>query len=165
MSEQFKNRIHLPEPGTEHCAPSRRGFIGKVFGAVVGLAIVEWTVSVFGYMSPRKATGKKRPTKVMLAQIPKSAPKVGNMYKFEWGADVAGVIWQGDKVRAFNITCTHLGCAVIWEPDKQEFVCPCHEGRFDKDGNVIHGVPPLPLEELSVKPVEGDPNAVIVGGE
>ncbi len=44
--------------------------------------------------------------------------------------------------------CTHLACQVSWRPDEQIFFCPCHDGRFDIDGNVVAGPPPRPLRRL-----------------
>lgn len=49
--------------------------------------------------------------------------------------DVIGQVWlvrKGDEVKAFNRTCTHLGCFVNHEGDK--FVCPCHNGTFTLEG-------------------------------
>ena len=44
--------------------------------------------------------------------------------------------------------CTHLGCMVQWEKDKQDFLCPCHAGRYSADGAVTAGPPPRPLAKL-----------------
>jgi menaquinol-cytochrome c reductase iron-sulfur subunit len=51
--------------------------------------------------------------------------------------------------------CTHLGCRVRWVADHQRFFCPCHEGVFDKEGNVVSGPPPRPLDRYPVR-TEGD---------
>ncbi|GAB7387538.1 menaquinol-cytochrome c reductase iron-sulfur subunit [Bacillaceae bacterium] len=53
--------------------------------------------------------------------------------------------------------CTHLGCTVTWEGSpqhKNEFFCPCHQGRYTKEGVNIPGTPPpapLPVYEYEVK--------------
>ena len=56
---------------------------------------------------------------------------------------------NGD-IQAFSPVCKHLGCFVSWEgSDKyqNEFFCPCHDGRYNKDGTNIPGTPPLaPLD-------------------
>lgn len=59
-----------------------------------------------------------------------------------------------DRVVAFDPACTHLGCRVTWVGDKNRYLCPCHGGVFDPDGNVVSGPPPKPLESHPVK-VEG----------
>ena len=66
-----------------------------------------------------------------------------------------------DYVAMSNI-CTHLGCRVRWIADKNEFFCPCHNGVFDKDGNVIDGPPPRSLDRYELK-VEGD-QLYVLGG-
>ena len=56
-------------------------------------------------------------------------------------------------VVVFEPHCTHLGCAYDWDPKKQQFLCPCHGGKFDKDGNRVAGPPPRPLDQLETKVV------------
>jgi cytochrome b6-f complex iron-sulfur subunit len=51
----------------------------------------------------------------------------------------------------FSATCSHLGCLVNYHKDKQEFVCPCHGGRYDLTGKNIAGPPPAPLTRFPVK--------------
>lgn len=50
---------------------------------------------------------------------------------------------------ALSLVCTHLGCSI--EANEQEFTCPCHGSRFDKDGNVTHGPVDMPLNLLRVE--------------
>jgi len=59
-----------------------------------------------------------------------------------------------DYIAMSNI-CTHLGCRVRWIANQEEFFCPCHNGVFDKEGNVVSGPPPRPLDQYEVK-VEGN---------
>ena len=51
----------------------------------------------------------------------------------------------------FSTRCTHLGCAVSWMPEKNQFVCPCHAGIFNADGTVLSGPPPRPLVRLEAR--------------
>lgn len=46
---------------------------------------------------------------------------------------------------ALSTTCTHLGCAVSWNPGRKAFLCPCHGGVYAEDGRVLSGPPPRPL--------------------
>lgn len=70
------------------------------------------------------------------------------------------VLRTKESLRAFSLVCTHLGCIVQWQKDKNEFYCPCHDGRFDEFGDVLAGPPPIPLEQF---PVNVDGDTVIVG--
>ena len=55
----------------------------------------------------------------------------------------------------FSRVCSHLNCLVRWEESKGQFLCPCHGGVFDKEGNVVAGPPPRSLERLTVKVEDG----------
>ena len=66
-----------------------------------------------------------------------------------------------DFVAMSNI-CTHLGCRVRWISDEQQFFCPCHNAQFDKNGDVVAGPPPKPLNRYEVK-VEDD-QLYVLGG-
>jgi Rieske Fe-S protein len=52
--------------------------------------------------------------------------------------------------RAFNATCTHLGCIVQYRKDLGVIWCACHNGRFNLNGKNIAGPPPRPLEKFEV---------------
>jgi Rieske Fe-S protein len=58
--------------------------------------------------------------------------------------------------------CTHLGCRVRWISDQNQFFCPCHNAVFDKEGNVVSGPPPRPLNRYEVK-VEDEQLFVLIG--
>ena len=53
------------------------------------------------------------------------------------------------KLRAFAITCPHLGCSYAFDDGKKHFVCPCHGSEFALDGRVIHGPATSPLSHLT----------------
>ena len=55
----------------------------------------------------------------------------------------------------FSRVCSHLNCLVRWEESKRQFLCPCHGGVFDEEGNVVAGPPPQALEKLPVKVEDG----------
>jgi len=60
----------------------------------------------------------------------------------------------GKGLVAYSDVCTHLSCAVLYQPSDRRFYCPCHNGLFDAaTGEVIGGPPtrPLPLIRLSIQ--------------
>ena len=69
---------------------------------------------------------------------------------------------DGRNIIAMSNICTHLGCRVRWIEDRQELFCPCHNGVFDEQGNVVSGPPPRPLDRYEVK-VENDQLYVKIG--
>jgi len=58
---------------------------------------------------------------------------------------------DGQTFIAMSSICTHLGCRVRWVPDQGKFFCPCHAGVYSKDGSVISGPPPRPLDRFETK--------------
>jgi menaquinol-cytochrome c reductase iron-sulfur subunit len=64
------------------------------------------------------------------------------------------------KIMAMSPVCTHLGCNVSWEANPahpNEFYCPCHGGRYEKNGVNIPGTPPTaPLHLYETKVENGD---------
>lgn len=45
------------------------------------------------------------------------------------------------ELLALSNVCPHLGCKVHWDGVNQQFLCPCHQGAFDKNGLAIAGPP------------------------
>ena len=66
-----------------------------------------------------------------------------------------GFVWakttQDHQIKVFSSTCTHLACNVIWQEETNQFICPCHSGRFDSDGKPVAGPPTKPLLVLEHK--------------
>lgn len=51
--------------------------------------------------------------------------------------------------------CTHLGCAVPWNPAEGKFICPCHASEFEMDGQVLTPPAPRPLDRFAVRIEDG----------
>jgi len=47
-------------------------------------------------------------------------------------------------------SCTHNGCSLGYNSSSNNFVCPCHSGTFDINGNVTGGPPPAPIKKYTV---------------
>ena len=61
------------------------------------------------------------------------------------------LVRQGDSVRAFLATATHLENEPIWWcPSVEAFVSPMHGEAYDTSGRVIHGPARRALDELPV---------------
>jgi len=58
--------------------------------------------------------------------------------------------------------CTHLGCTVPWREDEGLFHCPCHSSLFNRNGEVIGGPAPRPLDLFPLR-VEEDELVVETG--
>lgn len=62
---------------------------------------------------------------------------------------------DGRDFIAMSNICTHLGCRVRWIPEREQFFSPCHNGVFDKQGRVVSGPPPRPLDRYEIKVENG----------
>lgn len=68
---------------------------------------------------------------------------------------------RSGSLRAYSQICTHLSCAVVHDPDRDELVCPCHKGRFDvNDGRPLGGPPLRRLPRVWIEERGGDVVAV-----
>jgi Rieske Fe-S protein len=87
------------------------------------------------------------------------------------GVNAAGNITFGGylarshgQLRAFAITCPHLGCSYGLNADSTRFLCPCHGSQFSLAGQVLHGPAVNPLSHLAWR--QGDqPNLVVIDGQ
>src|SRR5262249_35203791 len=58
---------------------------------------------------------------------------------------------------AYSQKCTHLSCAVVYEPAHKRLACPCHQGYFSMhDGSVLQGPPSRPLPRIELEQRGGD---------
>jgi menaquinol-cytochrome c reductase iron-sulfur subunit len=57
------------------------------------------------------------------------------------------VVRSGNNYTVFSNVCTHLQCPVRWQPAIHQFLCPCHGGLYDINGNNVGGPPPKPLPQ------------------
>ncbi len=80
---------------------------------------------------------------------------VGGSKKMVTGGTTLLVVRTAKEFRAFSAVCTHLGCIVFWDSQKNQIACPCHAGFFDLDGHVVAGPPPRPLQVYPVQVMDG----------
>ncbi|MBI5189500.1 MAG: Rieske (2Fe-2S) protein [Nitrospirae bacterium] len=144
--------------------PTRRAAIHWGLWTILGIMAASAAWPVYELVTRR---GKKKKLAFYRAAALDELPEVG-MKKAELNLrggerpDTRVFIMRdaSGALTVFSATCTHLSCLINYNRLKDEFVCPCHGGVFDKDGNVVSGPPPRPLERLPVKVEGGD---VMVG--
>ena len=49
------------------------------------------------------------------------------------------------KLTTFSLICRHKRCTIGYVEELEQFVCPCHDGIYDAQGNVVSGPPKKPL--------------------
>jgi cytochrome b6-f complex iron-sulfur subunit len=60
--------------------------------------------------------------------------------------------------------CTHLGCAVPYNPAEGKFVCPCHGSAFTQDGEVLNQPAPRPLDLFTLS-IDKEGNILVDTGQ
>jgi cytochrome b6-f complex iron-sulfur subunit len=125
----------------------RRSFLKLLGWASLGtLTAGELTYASFRFMAPRSAEGEFGG--VFLAGAVDAFPP-GSVTPFIEGRFFLTRLWDGGFVALYR-ACTHLGCAVPWDAEKQHFVCPCHGSEFEMDGAVLNAPAPRPLDLFRV---------------
>ncbi len=136
----------------------RRSFLNALLFGAVSLLTMYGAYAVGRYLwPPRGETAGGE-----LGQV-----EAGTEDEFPVGAGKK-VLYRGEPVWvihapfgfvALSAVCTHLGCIVEYDPQK-EIWCPCHAAFFDLRGNVKSGPAPSPLPSYPVGIVGGK---VVVG--
>jgi len=123
---------------------SRRKFLGACLAGATAVAVAGAGYPVLGYLAPRP--GKVGADKLEFASGDIAA---GEAKFFEYqGTSAVLVKTNAGALVALSAVCTHMGCIVQWEKDKQAFLCPCHAGHYSPDGAVTAGPPPKPLAKI-----------------
>jgi ubiquinol-cytochrome c reductase iron-sulfur subunit len=156
---------------------SRRGFMGKAFGAVAGVGAVaslyamkkSWdplpsvkaagftTLDMSGYKANELVTEKWRGKPIFVLKY--TADMVAKMDEKQ----KARSIKMGDSYYLVNLgLCTHLGCIPSYDPADETFLCACHGGMYDFSGDVTKAPPPRGLD---IPPFKIDGNKLVLGEE
>ncbi len=154
---------------------SRRGFMGKAFGAVAGVGAVGSLVAMKKSWDPLpsvKAAG--------FTTLDMSIYKEGELVTEKWRgkpifvlkktAEMVAKQTENQKARDIVIDgshymvaiglCTHLGCIPGYNPDEQSFLCACHGGMFDFAGDVTKAPPPRGFD---IPPFKIEGNKMVLG--
>ena len=122
----------------------RRKFLGICLGGLTASAAVAVGYPVYRYLAPLQKENSAGKVVIPEQDLPDGGAKF-----FEYAGSTAVMVRkQGGDLAVLSAVCTHLGCIVQWEKEKQDFLCPCHGGRFTPEGAVISGPPPKSLAKI-----------------
>jgi menaquinol-cytochrome c reductase iron-sulfur subunit len=133
----------------------------QVLGAAMAAAIAA-PASLYLLMKPKSSGGEDLVEIADLSELAEGSPQEIVYYRTRvdgWKRTrektTAWVVKTGQSnAIAFNPQCPHLGCIYHWEDQGQNFACPCHASAFSKDGKVVAGPAPRPLDRFDSR-VEG----------
>ncbi len=141
---------------------SRRGLLKYILLGFSTVATAGGVLTpIISYLWPPKVGASEGGGRVAVASTADLPPGQGQV--FSVNNKPVLVISTADGYKALDATCTHLGCILFWNEQREVIACPCHEAYFNTNGAVISGPPPAPLEVYRVQ-VEGD-QIYVEGGE
>lgn len=126
------------------------GVVGVGYAAAVGYPLYLYLSS-----PARRAAVEAAVKEVELKDADRLEPGAALMFKFA-GRPAILIHEKDGSWTALSAVCTHLGCTVQYEPDKDRIYCACHGGVYDpRTGANVSGPPPKPLKAYHVQAAEG----------
>jgi cytochrome b6-f complex iron-sulfur subunit len=122
---------------------TRRSFLGRLWLAIAGLALLEYVVIAADFLRPHRRTAQDSGEIITAGPIERFEP--GSVTAFPQGKFYLARLDDGGFL-AMSRRCTHLGCTVPWDSGKSLFQCPCHASSFDITGEVLGPPAPRPLD-------------------
>ncbi|MBL7162848.1 MAG: Rieske 2Fe-2S domain-containing protein [Anaerolineales bacterium] len=127
---------------------SRKDFLNIVWGAAGTLAAAELSFIGLRFLSPRATDGEFGG---VFNLGPYDGFPPGSVTPVETGRFYLVRLEDGGFLAVYR-RCTHLGCAVPFDPAVGQFICPCHGSEFTMEGDVLNAPAPRPLDlfQLSI---------------
>lgn len=131
---------------------NRREFLGWAWAAsLVGL-FGQSGMALFNFLKPRTEPGAFG-SEVAAGALEEFEP--GTVSYVQKGRFYISRLDDGGVLALWQ-RCTHLGCTVPWREDEGQFHCPCHSSLFSRQGEVIGGPAPRPLDLFPVSLKDGN---------
>jgi cytochrome b6-f complex iron-sulfur subunit len=128
---------------------SRRRLIGYAWIGAAVIVVGELIGGTFAFLWPRKKQEKGE--KIFIAGKVNDF-KVGEVIYFRKEKALVQRLEGG--FLALSTVCPHLRCVVNWNEMQKRFECPCHGAKFNRNGEVLEGPPPRPLDLYKLQIVE-----------
>jgi Rieske Fe-S protein len=149
LGEQPKWRQDFPIDWPEDHYVSRRDFTKFMVLTSFAFVVGQVWIGVQNFLRRRRGEAEMQRI-ASLGQLP-----VGGAFTFDYpeAHDSCVLVRTAENsFVAFSQKCTHLSCAVVPQPEKNRFYCPCHEGAFGlTTGDPIAGPPRRPLPRIHLE--------------
>ena len=148
---------------------SRRGFMGKAFGAVAGVGAVASLYAMKKSWDPLPSVKAAGTT-----TVDTSTAEANVLYTEKWRGKPIFILKKSKDMKAndrdvivgdarYHVSiglCTHLGCIPAFRADLNDFKCACHGGEFTASGAVQLVPPPRGFD---IPPFKIDGTSLILG--
>lgn len=132
MSEE-SSTADLPE-----ISPRRRRLLKWLTGGFLSLWGFGFAWVIASFLKPLHSQGSLAERVIKVG--PLDSLPVGRAQLVRRGREPMFVIRTGEEsMVGLAGVCTHLHCVLQWDDEQEQLQCPCHEGAFDVNGNVLKG--------------------------
>jgi cytochrome b6-f complex iron-sulfur subunit len=154
MKSKKEKKIVKQEQVEEKTQPkdrvqSRREFLNKLWKGLGVVAVIEFTAMFFGFLFSGKSEDENQKPKQLFDAGDINSFQKNSVTVFRGGRFYLVRLDDGGFL-ALSLRCTHLGCSITWEQDKNRFICPCHASAFEINGNVQNPPAPSALDYFPV---------------
>ena len=148
------NTMEKTKKDTTGSDPDRRKFLNSlwVFFGLAGMTEFGWLGVSF--LNSRKERNKPAKAESIVVAGPVAQFKPATVTAIPQGQCYVACLEDGSFL-AISRTCTHLGCSVPWDEEKNQFVCPCHGSTYSLTGEVLTAPAPRPLDIYPVRIEDG----------
>ncbi|MBN9493849.1 Rieske 2Fe-2S domain-containing protein [bacterium] len=153
LAEEEPWRQQFPYHWDADEAVTRREFVR--FAVLTSGALFVGTV-VLGILG--KLDSRKRTKRQLIMKVGELEPGHAKYFHYPNSGDQAMILRLNDgSYAAYSQKCTHLSCAVYYQPKENTLHCPCHEGYFDPvTGEPTAGPPQRRLPRITVEEQGGN---------
>jgi len=132
LSEE-SSTADLPE-----ISPRRRRLLKWLTGGFLSLWGFGFAWVIASFLKPLHSQGSLAERVIKVG--PLDSLPVGRAQLVRRGREPMFVIRTGEEsMVGLAGVCTHLHCVLQWDDEQEQLQCPCHEGAFDVNGNVLKG--------------------------
>jgi arsenite oxidase small subunit len=142
--------------------------LGAMAGVAAGVAPTQWAAAETKTAAPFPTTivaalaDLEPGAEIAFAYPDEDSPAV----LIRFAGPVDGGIGPDQSIVAYSTLCTHKGCQVAYNAERQMLICPCHWSSFDpaKRGRMIIGQASQGLPQITLRIEAGAIEAVGVEG-
>ncbi len=136
--------------GKANSGLSRRQYLNWLWAFFGLAALAEFGWLGISFLNSRKERNKPAKTESIITAGPVEKFTPATVTAIPQGQLYLACLADGGFL-ALSRTCTHLGCSVPWDAEKNQFVCPCHGSTFGMTGEVLTSPAPRPLDIYPVR--------------
>lgn len=131
----------------------RRKFIKALWIALISISVLEVTSVIIAFLT--SGSKKRHDSRTAKLKVLARVEDVANGSVTAFRSNRLYLVRMDDGgFLALSLQCTHLGCAITWNKDKDQFDCPCHASSFNVKGEVLSPPAPRTLDTYLLR-IEG----------